>query len=275
MSARTVEIPEPRSLRGPGVAGVGFGLVAIGLAVGRVGRDHLHLTAEFGVGYALGIVGLAMMTLLLLYSIRKRVRFLAPLGGIRHWLRIHMVLGVLGPVAILYHANFRMGSLNSTVALACMLLVASSGIVGRLIYPRIHEVMTGRRNDVRELRAAASARRAATGDVFAGDSALAREVAALEALAIAPQTGALAALSRLMRFRVRARGVRRRVVRALASDASGADREAVDDYLAALRRAAEFAGFERLFAMWHAFHMPLCVMLFVAALVHVIAVHMY
>jgi hypothetical protein len=46
-------------------------------------------------------------------------------------------------------------------------------------------------------------------------------------------------------------------------------------YVDALVRVAEFRAYERLFALWHAFHLPFCVMLFTAAAVHVVAVHLY
>jgi hypothetical protein len=38
---------------------------------------------------------------------------------------------------------------------------------------------------------------------------------------------------------------------------------------------AEFRAYERLFSVWHALHVPLCVLLFAAAAVHVLAVHLY
>ena len=45
--------------------------------------------------------------------------------------------------------------------------------------------------------------------------------------------------------------------------------------LAAARRVAEFSSCERLFALWHLLHLPLFGMLFVAAVVHVVAVNVY
>jgi hypothetical protein len=46
-------------------------------------------------------------------------------------------------------------------------------------------------------------------------------------------------------------------------------------YFAAVLRAAEFAFFERLFSLWHIFHLPLIFIMVLAALVHVWAVHQY
>jgi hypothetical protein len=42
-----------------------------------------------------------------------------------------------------------------------------------------------------------------------------------------------------------------------------------------MRQVAQLAFYERLFSLWHVFHMPLFLLLVVSALVHVLAVHMY
>jgi hypothetical protein len=49
----------------------------------------------------------------------------------------------------------------------------------------------------------------------------------------------------------------------------------IDHRITATRRVLEFNAFERLFSLWHALHMPLFVMLVIAGVVHVIAVHLY
>ena len=50
---------------------------------------------------------------------------------------------------------------------------------------------------------------------------------------------------------------------------------ALDDYVQALRGLLRFRVYERCFALWHAFHLPLCFLLFGAAAIHVVAVHLY
>ena len=49
----------------------------------------------------------------------------------------------------------------------------------------------------------------------------------------------------------------------------------IDDHLRRVRRVAELNSYERLFSLWHVFHLPFFLMLVVAALIHVLAVHMY
>ena len=62
-----------------------------------------------------------------------------------------MLLGIIGPVLILYHSNFSVSSLNSQVALFCTLLVAGSGLVGRYLYAQIHHGLYGEKSSLRSL----------------------------------------------------------------------------------------------------------------------------
>jgi len=97
--------------------------------------SHLErfITPQRGLGYALGIVGGSLMLLILIYPTRKRLHALASLGGVPLWFNLHKLLGVIGPLIVLFHANFSFGATNSNVALVCMLVVSGSGIVGRYI----------------------------------------------------------------------------------------------------------------------------------------------
>ena len=120
----------------------------VAIVLGWRSRSEQYFVPEEGVGYALGLVGLGMMVLLLLYSVRKRWSALSSAGPVHQWFHIHMALGLLGPTAILFHSNFSLGSLNANVALLCMLTVSLSGIVGRFVYTRIHYEYRGDRKSV-------------------------------------------------------------------------------------------------------------------------------
>jgi len=242
-------------------------------------REEVYVSAGFGLGYGLGILGTASMLLLLAYSLRKRLRLMRSWGPIPRWFSIHMALGLVGPVAILFHANFRLGSLNSTVALACVILVASSGVAGRLIYPKIHHGLSGRRATLRELAEALDSRRDALGAVLSASPETSSALEGLESFALAGKRGVFAATRRSFGLRRRTRAIRRHAARLLVRgdrrSLEHASVEALRAYLAAVCRVAEFGAYEQLFSLWHAFHLPLCILLFVAAAVHVIAVHMY
>ena len=121
--------------------------------LGKAAHLERYITPQRGLGYWLGLVGGSMMVLLLVYSARKRAPWLRWMGGIPVWFDIHMTLGVVGPVLVLFHSNFSLGATNSNVALFSMLTVAGSGVVGRYIYTRLHARMDGKEQTLGELRA--------------------------------------------------------------------------------------------------------------------------
>ena len=249
------------------------------------------VTPDSGLGYDLGIAGLTAMSVMLLYSLRKRLRFMARWGALRLWFGAHMALGILGPLAILFHANFHARSVNAGVALFAMLAVSGSGFFGRFLYTRVHLGLFGHRETLRELtdRLQASDERMRE-ELVALPQAAAR-VRAFEARALAARSGPLDALVRLFTVawgeRAAYRAARRTLVfkaRSSGRPASGLSFDAlrteailalVREHLRAVRRVAEFSFWERLFGLWHAIHLPLCILLFAAAAVHVIAVHVY
>lgn len=251
-----------------------------------------YITPTRGSGYALGIIGGSLMLLLLLYSARKHFEWLKFLGPTPSWFRFHMVLGILGPLCILFHANFHTGATNSNVALFSMLTVAGSGFIGRYFYSHIHHGLYGRKLELGELQAGAAGLRALSGSVsFLPD--LVERLAAAERrlLACGPRLSLLGFLKPVVvglatvRARWQLHGYVRRALRASARTSPAvaaqarrlkrAARAYVDRRLAATRRVAEFEGYERLFSLWHALHIPLIFMLIIAAVIHVIAVNVY
>lgn len=236
---------------------------------GLIHREDSIFTAEKGVGYMLGIVGGSMMLVLLLYPMRKHIRLLRSAGPIRYWFRIHMILGVAGPVLILYHANFSLGATNSNVALICMLIVAGSGLFGRFFYSRIHEGLYGQKIEFGDLRKSLT-------DIHAHIEKVSAETGhmmqILEQQALQPKTLLLAA-PRMIWFRVQVFNARRRANAILKTNNQFA--QELDTYFDKLIRLANYSVYERLFSLWHVFHIPLFILLVISGIVHVIAVHIY
>jgi hypothetical protein len=247
------------------------------LLMGWSRRTETDWVAYEGVGYALGVVGLGMMVALLAYPLRKRVQLLSRAGRIRAWFHVHMVLGIAGPTAILLHANFAPGSLNARIALASMLIVAGSGFVGRFMYTRIHYELQGRKATLEELRRDATFHRGGIGAALGDDAEVASRLDAFESWALRSSAGIGDGILRAVTLGARTRRVARDLRARLAR--SGGARStlppALQQYLRAVRRVAEYRVYERGFALWHALHIPLTVLLFVAAAVHVVAVHVY
>jgi hypothetical protein len=80
------------------------------------------------------VAGGVLMLLLFSYPLRKHFRFAHGWGRMKVWLWLHVILGITGPLLILAHSTFHVGSLNAGVALYSMIIVALSGVVGRFIF---------------------------------------------------------------------------------------------------------------------------------------------
>ena len=267
-------------------------LLALLITFGWLISDYELISPEEGVGYWLGITGGTMMILLLMYPLRKRFRFLHILGATRHWFRLHMIFGLLGPLLILYHSNFHLGSFNSRVAFYAMLLVAGSGIIGRHFYAGIHRGLYGRKTNLRELQEDLA-------NSIEKSHGLARImpklVARLDKLSAELQdcsirqtigfrrslkwtfTHTLVRLSLLMTARRELR------VASVASKTVARDRKRLQraaahyirEFTVLTGRVAQFSLYERLFALWHILHLPIFFIMVLSAVVHVVAVHMY
>jgi hypothetical protein len=255
-------------------------------------RDRNYLSAEFGAGYVLGIVGTTLMVLLLLYPARKRVRAFARLGPIRYWFRVHMWFGVIGPVLILFHCNFRLGSFNSRTVLFATLIVSISGFFGRYFYARIHHGLYGRKASLEELQHDFLETRDKESAFAQIVPTIVAELARVERPLLSPTGKLHAGMGDAMLTGVTTwwtyLKVRMKLGPALQQAAAASpivarERERlqrnclryVARRLRQLRSFAQFLMFERLFSIWHVVHYPLFVVLVVAVIVHIVAVHMY
>lgn len=220
------------------------------------------------LGYALGIIGASMMGMMLFYSLRKRVRALARLMPFRWWFSAHMMLGIIGPVCILFHCNFSLGSTNSTVAFFAMVLMVSSGLIGRFIYSRVHHGLFGRRITLEELRQELH-QSYRVPRAKGGEAKLPFDFMRLEASVMQPSRNLTSSLWRWRRTRRLSSTVTRRLM------SMGADRACARDYAQHLTAIARFSFYERLFSFWHVLHIPIFFLLVVTTLFHIYAVHAY
>ena len=267
-------------------------VVALTLAVAWGAQHRGYYSPGSDLGYSLGVAGGLMMLTLLFYPLRKHIRFLQVLGAIRHWFKIHMVFGILGPLLIVVHSAFGIGSLNAAVAMGCMLLVAGSGVIGRFIYTRIHHGLYGRKATVQEMQAElgihtsemqsrfhfapnVETRLKEFGQIIGHGTARLR-LSAWQFLTLALR-------ARLVRRQCRrelrrilgAHAAQRQWDRAKLRHRLAAADALIRDYLDAVRKTAQFGVYERMFSLWHVLHVPFVFMLVVSGVVHVIAVHMY
>ncbi len=269
-----------------------FLIVAAVIVTGWKARNDGYLGADSGLGFNLGIAGSVIMLLLLLYPIRKKAGFMRNWGAIKYWFQTHMVLGVMGPTLILFHCNFHMGSLNSRVVLWSTLLVATSGLVGIMIYSRIHYGLYGRQTTLLELQKDVEINKNSLGFLFGYAPKLQHRLLAFEADVLTPSHSFLQSAWRLLTIRFRTlwthfvllQGLRRALkvtARRLGWTRKERRRQGRDArylisvHMTTVLKISLFNFYERLFALWRVFHMPLFFLLVIAGVVHVIAVHMY
>lgn len=271
---------------------IGLTLAACAIVVGYAGRESRRLFAEQGLGYALGIVGSLLILTLLFYPLRKRFRVLKVLGEVRNWFRVHMILGVVGPLAILYHANFSLGSVNSTAALLAMLLVAGSGLIGRFLYQKIHHGLYGRKTHLKELLAGVKLTTEGVGAAAQFVPNLIKVLSNYDRDVLQPPKSIWQCMTLPLRLAIKTRRGHRRIVGQIGAQLDMQARRSpvvaqhrdrlfavtsafVKDHLSRVRRVATFVAYERLFSLWHKVHLPFFYLLLVTAIIHVVAVHAY
>jgi len=255
-----------------------FALVWLGW---KVAHGKYYKPGE-GLGYNLGLAGGLMMLTLLLYSARKHLTFMQKLGKLKHWFRIHMTLGVLGPILVLFHTTFRLGSTNASIAFYCMILVAGSGLIGRFVYTRIHKGLYGSRSTLKEAH-----------EELAGSSGnlksklhffpkVEKKIKHFEFEALEKKRGFLAGVWFFLSFDVRRMLLAWQCKRYIHLKLGPSMHDVADDasdlvvqYLTQIQTVAQFKKFEQIFSAWHVLHIPLMYMMVATAIFHVIWVHMY
>lgn len=256
----------------------------------------------FDLGYNLGLAGGLMMLILLLYPLRKRVRLFNKLGALPTWFKWHMVLGILGPLTIIFHSTYHVyipfihptGSPNAAVAMLCMLLVSGSGTFGRMFYTKIHHGLYGRQTTLNELQAEMEQ----TEDVQSVFSFAPSVEKALEEFRVRSETYSKESSYNFIQFikvGFQASSLSRSLPKELhlimqaqskqynfdAAQLANMEvkyldhQEKIKSFLNAVRDAAQFHTYERLFSWWHVFHIPLVYMMVFSAFYHVYAVHAY
>jgi hypothetical protein len=244
-----------------------------------------------GLGYYFGLVGGVMMLLMLLYPVRKHMSWARTWGPVRYWFMVHMIFGIGGPVLVIFHSTFHVKSLNAAVAFYSMLLVASSGVIGRFIYKRIHQGLYGRRTNLEELQQAVDSSKNKMSQINAilfDATGVGEKLEQFRNKAMS-HTGMLPVRAWIfmtlgLRRRFLTNQFSRKLKRAIAhlGKSQGWDKQHqteryqavsqdVEEYLSAIQSAAQFSAYERLFRLWHVLHSPFVWSLGASGIVHVIA----
>lgn len=246
-------------------------LVLAGLAILAITLLYLATTAVLGIprasgliGHSMGILGMALMLVTeTLYSWRKRARG-RTLGRMSTWLKFHIFTGLVGPYMVFLHSAWKFHGLAGITMLMTAIVVVS-GFFGRYIYtavPRTADGVILERAEVQRMLGQAEAALA---------SLHGERVPSGEGRDPGVVSGMLMVLGRFLfvwrdawRSWTRGRGLDPR------ARAARARVEALLQRRNELQRqVATLAAARRLLATWHTLHVPLGLVLFSAAIMHI------
>lgn len=121
-------------------------------AVDRPFSPKHHMLRPSGpIGLYLGFVGVALFAGVFLYPLRKHWAWLGQIGSTRHWLDIHVLMGLTAPFIVAFHSTWKFKGIAG-MAFWIMFAVSASGVVGRYLYAQIPRKVTTAELSMRELQ---------------------------------------------------------------------------------------------------------------------------
>ncbi len=121
-------------------------------AIDRPFSPKHHMLRPSGpIGLYLGFVGVALFLGIFLYPIRKHWPWLGTIGKTRHWLDIHVLMGLTAPFIIAFHSTLKFKGIAG-MAFWLMFAVSASGVVGRYLYAQIPRKVTTAELSMKELQ---------------------------------------------------------------------------------------------------------------------------
>lgn len=112
---------------------------------------HQLLRPSGPIGLYLGFAGVALFVGIFLYPLRKHWAWLGQIGSTRHWLDIHVLMGLTAPFIVAFHSTLKFKGIAG-MAFWIMFAVSTSGVVGRYLYAQIPRKVTTAELSMRELQ---------------------------------------------------------------------------------------------------------------------------
>jgi hypothetical protein len=134
-----------------GLAAYGSNYYTLGSAERPFSPKHALLKPSGAIGVKLGFLGFAMFLGIFVYPLRKRWPWLSRQGSSRHWLDIHVLLGLSAPFIIALHSAFKFRGFAG-MAFWIMVAVSLSGVIGRYLYAQIPRRLNSAEMSVKELQ---------------------------------------------------------------------------------------------------------------------------
>ncbi len=253
-----------------------------------------YITAESGLGYWLGIVGGVAMLLTFIFALRKRLKSMSKWKTTaKFWFTAHMIFGVVGPVAILFHSNFGLGSsLNEQVAMISMLIILVSGIVGRYVHDKTRYGLYKQEAALEQLQLVKLVTENELSHLNEINPDLFKNILKYNDTIKLDSSGLIKSFFRMLSLNTHTRisnALAKQDLKKACKQIATQEQWSPSQYrktfnkanhfltvhYSAVRKIASFSFYERLFSIWFFLHIPLFYMLIVSVIFHIIAVHMF
>ena len=253
-----------------GLAAVGWDYYLLPEAERAKHPEHLRLRSAGDWGHGVGIAATLFMISNFLYALRKRWKRLKGNASIRRWLTVHMFVGFMSPLVIAFHAAFQPRSLVATGTAAALLIVVSTGVIGRFIYGLVPSEQ-GRTLELAELSGTWERLKGEISPLLRGVSERNAVRAVLSEATAPPPRGSLFSLILAMPVRGACDAFRLRRLRPLFPSA-----EQHREFAATFRRLGRirtqvgfYKSLKRLLSVWRVLHVVLAVFLVVVIAAHI------
>lgn len=223
-------------------------------------------------GHGVGIAATLVMLANFLYPIRKRTARMAHMGPVPLWLTFHVFVGILSPVVILFHAAFRFNNLIATLTYGSLVIVVTTGLIGRYIYAMIPGGMERDRVALKDLQRSWTDLRTELSHEIGERSRPAWLTTLVDSPALPRETSARTALRAVLAWPIvamRARSGARRFASDLSPGSAAVLRTDVEQMVRLRLQIEFFGGIKRLLTTWRTGHALLAIFLVVVIVVHV------
>ncbi len=215
----------------------------------------------------LGWIGISLMVLMNVYSLRKRFRFTHNWGKLSLYLNFHIFCGLMGPTLIFFHCGLKVRGLVG-ISFWSMIVSLTSGIIGRYLYAQL----SSQRDDLER-----GATKAADRMDYLIERAKFKWSKEMRGASIARMLKHVGAREKFVNPFMALGSTLLGDARLLFSEVPvpagypAQAKAALTLYAIKKRSAFNLAPFEKLMGYWHAFHFPFAVFMYLAAIIHIIS----
>lgn len=231
-------------------------------------EQYWSLKPGGSLGRAYGVAGASMMTAMLVYSLRKRVRAFRRIGQLRGWLDFHIYCGVMGPLLIVLHSSLKV---TGIVALSfwSMVLVAASGVIGRYLYLQIPRRRSGDEMSLTEIEQVAGELNARLMSQYGVSEKALHRLDGIVRRTVEGSASLVTILATLPFGSARLNWQVKALTGGMSTDHRAELQRLLQDRAQLSRRLLLWERLQELFHHWHVFHKPFAIIMYIFAAVHI------